>query len=432
MLNSYISWIDHDQEARQRTYEILSSFRTPDSRDELGIGSLRDSVSDILFPGVSTIQTRLRYMLFIPWIHIYLESRRTTQNLFKERADYFERRLIPLLVNCQDNDGAFGKTGGEKIDRLPSRVYWGGLGAWGIRRMPISQEQYYNMINSIYSDHAQHRRIHKRASDESNQYDLSNRAYFETWDLALPLAPKGFPRVIENLDFSLRKHEAEYLLAKMSIDASRISRNQRGQTLLSHVANQRIDLKTNAPWDLPRDGLPPTLNTLLNHSRRFSHVMQTSALLYNLMVAEVCLAEVDSSSNQAKYSNLIEEYRGKFKQWVETHIDINELKLWDLKDFYHQSEHPNHTVTKKTKEFIGSWLELMIEKHLDILDSDQARSLIKNREHSNKGSKARLQLSNRAARDLWSTRSGLNPLTYRWSNVIVFLKDLYAGLDSDE
>ena len=55
-------------------HEVLKITHTPysppfqekESRDELGLGSVRDSFADQLFPGTSTIQTRLRYTLFVP------------------------------------------------------------------------------------------------------------------------------------------------------------------------------------------------------------------------------------------------------------------------------------------------------------------------------------------------------------------------------
>ena len=46
----------------------MALFQERESRDELGLGAIRDSIADHLFPGTSTIQTRLRYMLFIPWL----------------------------------------------------------------------------------------------------------------------------------------------------------------------------------------------------------------------------------------------------------------------------------------------------------------------------------------------------------------------------
>lgn len=66
---SFLAWIDFDQADRDRTRRIMDLFGQEDSRDELGLGSVRDALADLMFPGTSTIQTRLRYMLFVPWIY---------------------------------------------------------------------------------------------------------------------------------------------------------------------------------------------------------------------------------------------------------------------------------------------------------------------------------------------------------------------------
>ena len=73
---STLTWIDHDPYARERAYRILALFQEKESRDELGLGAVRDSFADALFPGTSTIQTRLRYMLFVAWIYCDLEKGR--------------------------------------------------------------------------------------------------------------------------------------------------------------------------------------------------------------------------------------------------------------------------------------------------------------------------------------------------------------------
>ena len=64
---SALTRIDHDPATRERTLRILSLFQKRDSREELGLVAIRDSFADRLFPGTSTIQTRLRYMFFVPW-----------------------------------------------------------------------------------------------------------------------------------------------------------------------------------------------------------------------------------------------------------------------------------------------------------------------------------------------------------------------------
>lgn len=56
--------------------DVINLFRQKDTRDELGLGVVRDVFADILFPGTSTTQTRARYFLFVPWIYHDLERRR--------------------------------------------------------------------------------------------------------------------------------------------------------------------------------------------------------------------------------------------------------------------------------------------------------------------------------------------------------------------
>ena len=52
------------------------SLQRTDTRDELGIGSVRDAFADMLFPGTSTIMTRARYFLLVPWTYQRLERLR--------------------------------------------------------------------------------------------------------------------------------------------------------------------------------------------------------------------------------------------------------------------------------------------------------------------------------------------------------------------
>lgn len=63
---STLAWPDHDVSARDRMERVLALFEKRDTVDELGLGAIRDAFADRLFPGTSTIQTRLRYFLFIP------------------------------------------------------------------------------------------------------------------------------------------------------------------------------------------------------------------------------------------------------------------------------------------------------------------------------------------------------------------------------
>jgi len=74
---STFGWVDFLAEDRQKMLDVVHLFREQDTRDELGLGTIREAFSDHFFPGTSTVQTRVRYMLFVPWVYQRLEERRS-------------------------------------------------------------------------------------------------------------------------------------------------------------------------------------------------------------------------------------------------------------------------------------------------------------------------------------------------------------------
>jgi len=83
---SKFGWVDFDEQDRQQMLDVVDMFRIRDTRDELGIGQIRDAFADYFFPGTNTIQTRVRYMLFIPWIYLELERKRVPSVKIPQRA----------------------------------------------------------------------------------------------------------------------------------------------------------------------------------------------------------------------------------------------------------------------------------------------------------------------------------------------------------
>jgi len=56
-----VGWIDFSSEHRDKVRTVLTLLGQRGVVDELGIGMIRDSFADRLFPGISTIQTRAKY-----------------------------------------------------------------------------------------------------------------------------------------------------------------------------------------------------------------------------------------------------------------------------------------------------------------------------------------------------------------------------------
>lgn len=106
---STFTWLDYSEKERQRMLDILSTFKEHETRDELGIGVIRDAFSDMLFPGTSVIQTRARYFLFVPWIYKSLEEKKVLSSKIERRARDEEVRLIYALLESNDTNGVIGK-----------------------------------------------------------------------------------------------------------------------------------------------------------------------------------------------------------------------------------------------------------------------------------------------------------------------------------
>ena len=66
LLNSTFTWLDYSEQDRRKMLDVVSLFGESDTRDELGIGVVRDAFANLFFPGTSTLQTRARYFLFVP------------------------------------------------------------------------------------------------------------------------------------------------------------------------------------------------------------------------------------------------------------------------------------------------------------------------------------------------------------------------------
>ncbi|MCA0340299.1 MAG: DUF6361 family protein, partial [Proteobacteria bacterium] len=126
---SSLAWIDFDETERQRAQRIMALFQERETRDELGLGAIRDSIADHLFPGTSTIQTRLRYMLFIPWLYRALEKREVPEAQLRTEARDAESRRADALKAGGESNGIIGGDAGPRLQRLARSVYWAGLGA---------------------------------------------------------------------------------------------------------------------------------------------------------------------------------------------------------------------------------------------------------------------------------------------------------------
>src|ERR1700681_1109047 len=116
-------WLDCSEREHRKMLDVIDLFREHDTRDEFGIGSVRDAFADMLFPGTSTIMTRARYFLLVPWTYQRLEKQRVRSAEIAARAQGGTGAVEPI-ERSDDNDGNIGKVAKNTPKRLPSSVYW--------------------------------------------------------------------------------------------------------------------------------------------------------------------------------------------------------------------------------------------------------------------------------------------------------------------
>lgn len=146
-MSSSFTWLDYSERDKRKMLDVISLFSEKNTRDELGIGAVRDAFADLFFPGTSTIQTRARYFLFVPWIYLDLVKAKTPSNQIAAKLRQREVELINALAASGETKGVIGIQARAGLKRLPSNIYWYGLGAWGIRHFPGSQEEYHRSLN---------------------------------------------------------------------------------------------------------------------------------------------------------------------------------------------------------------------------------------------------------------------------------------------
>jgi hypothetical protein len=403
-MQSGFAWVDFDDASRRRMLDLIETFRDQNTLDELGIGTIRDAFANYFFPGTSTIQTRARYFLFIPWTYLRLESKSVASAKILSSAREDEFKLIDSLIRSGigENEGIIGRISGRKLQRLPSNIYWAGLYTWGMRRFPGTQEQYHRYLDYYYK-----KKSTRLITDDKEPID--GHMDFN-WDPSLPDAPADFP---EGATMNLNRRESKYLQNRIA--------ELHGETLLCLMINAESYIRTDYFWQNNKliNTLPESLQRMTVYAKDFAHVIHGAVLLYNLMLSQ-------KQNNQ----ELEGAYRNGIQHWIEIVTEQkNSLHNWyaDIKSFWGCGAVRAGNVGLPTKKFVDDWCSLVFGSSLKtISENEHARNLIKKRECDLKKNRARLE--NQRYLELWKGMPEISMIDYRWRQVSRIIQDIRQGL----
>ncbi|MGJ3507507.1 DUF6361 family protein [Enemella sp. A6] len=403
---SSIAWLDTSPEEQRKTREMLSLFSQKQSLDELGIGPIRDALSDTLFPGTSTLHTRARYFLLIPWCYLKAaEGKHHSPEELHALAQNHERTLAAHLKRDHpDEDGIIGRRAGHTVRVLPSAMFWRALVRWGILLRDVDP-----------------RRLRSTGPVPLTDGEGPVRRSPSDWHPTLPPRPVDLPWQLPG-GLSLTHAEAAWL-------QERIIATTDG-TLLATLAQDPdpLDDASPMPWRDSKVDRHAAGFAELDHARRFSKLIAGATRLYNVLTARAYLA---AGFNRACES--IDGYEQKYRDWLTDLGSPSELfEEWNLEDFWELVRRANPRVAPRTERFVRDWARLVAggQAHLALDHGSRAAQLIAYREKSVKRGQARL--ANEKLLGIWGGESMPADLSFRWPQVRQVLTDIQQSITASD
>lgn len=400
---SALSWLDFAESDRQRAMQVIDLFREKGTVDELGFAPIRDSFADYLFPGTSTIQTRARYFLFLPWLMRRYEGRKFPAQQIAAKIRKRETKLIIALLAGDDKQGGIiGREALDTLKRMPSSVYWRGLHLWGIRLFSGSIDQYCRRCVKGRSAGEQ-----SVVTDDGEPLSASSR----NWHPSLPDEP---PDLYERASFRLTAQEAEFL-------RERICSAQPASMLAQLVSRATAGLTAEFAWDKSFDAmLTPELRNAIEHARRFAMCTWGGPLVYSRMLARM-----------KQNAGLVEKLDISLAAWQEAiSREARELSEWDRAGFWSLIHRLNPRLSSRTQNFADNWIGVALRAAAGtpVWNEPVVHKLIEFREGQLKGPRARLRPENQRARDQWQGDAEGGPMDYRWGPSRTIVNDIIMGL----
>jgi hypothetical protein len=372
-------------------------------RDEIGFLSLHQAYADRFFPGTSVQHTRLRYVLFVPWIY----SRLIERGERKQVSGALEKEEIQLAGRLKKTaeKGVIGRDSYPRpTAQPPSMVYWTALATWRILR-PYADGSYptRSRVHRTIARGLSHAHLH----DDDRQLMDEEQPLFTK----LPTPPKEWSDVTLTLDFQLTADEKTFLRACLL--AVPRPGNTQAPSLLSRLVEHGVEMTDGLElWGAKvRAVADADDRDALIRARRVAALSAVGRCVYAALVERMRDEQDGTPTENVHRSNLdkvIDKYSGDALR-----VETDEIQQ-DV------SSLPTNTL-EVLRATLG-WLKDGGGDPKPLWDVYQRA------EARRKGRRARLtrSLAGRQKRQEWrpDEHRRAEPLHYRWGNVQRLLSDL--------
>ena len=331
-----LGWIDFSKDERNKVLNVIHLLDEPGAVDELGIGAVRDAFADLFFPGTSTVQTRAKYFLIVPYVLMEAGSGKygSDLNTILRKIDNEERSCRDILIKTS-NDGVIGSLVPKSwVLRTPSNIYWNGIKRMGIFKEDLSVKEYIHqsIIQRSLKKAKEYGNREKDAEEnEKDDIDAGDITSIQFWSLG----DTYHSNWKEKLTIELLPEEAAFL-------KSQIITNQKSSLFAFILKN-----------------VDPDLRYMMGLANDFNNLVSIITTRYNLIV-------FDGQNERAR------------ENWAVLSKDLKRRSEVDLKAIFNRLS----IRSGKLKKFLLSVQEAIQNGNIAAVDD-----LIINREVSLKGTK---------------------------------------------
>lgn len=407
-----MSWVDLDRGAAAKVAEILKSLEETDTIDQLGLGVLRDSVSDYLFPSTSTLMTKAKYFFLV--YEAFQNLKNTIEHRPKEfgrdsairaRLEDVERGQAEALIKAYKlehgedlgNSGIIGWTIVSKragfVANPPSEIYWSAVRGLRMVAFQGSAPGYRKSL------------LQKDVAVELGDGDPEDNE--PNWDPNIPRLLKGGI----GIPLDLSHQEGVYLQDRFLAEFP--------DSLLGVlIKNQRWDSeveRSSFPWQLR--GLPAKWRREVEQAKHLSALMRGANLAYNNALGEL----LGIPFKMQAHEDLI--------AWVEDE-DGRESALMADFDWLEARGDLASKRHRSAREFLKSFRDKFCAKRgLHSLMAGECAAYLELREINMKGGSARLR--HESARKGIESLGGRGRADFRWSTARGLVLDVFHALGSE-
>lgn len=395
-----LGWIDFSKNERNKVLSVLELLSERDTLDELGIAPIRDGFANIFFPGTSTIQTRAKYFLIVPYALKDLElSNETNPNSFLRAFDEIEKECGERLLDGDDTEGVIGSRSlaqGQWVKRTPAEIYWGGLRNYGIfTGGNLSLTEYVRAVCVMKKNRTSVKALGNRNDSEENDgddKDAGDLFHKQFWHI-----PTYTEDWIDDLSIVLTEEEGEFLKRQILLSFP----DSMMAYILKNDLSEILEVEDFASLDSLIHLFPEQIQSDYALAIDFSNFLYVIRVLYNMIISE---GENDRANSEWKV--LQSELVGRAS--LDLEAILNRLQI-----------HGNGALC----EFLRKEKKLMLAKEIEGMQDE-----IRRRERFLKEGRARTMHPGEFDTSVWY---GGGALSYRFNDAKEIMRDIFESEESD-